>query len=194
MTDRFAPGDADRVLVYGRTTDKTLVGDWNGDGTDTLGVRRDDTPVLSPAAAWARAEFGTFEPVNTYGEGDTDLLLPEGVSPGLITVRSCARGDGIRITAKGEWTIKIQPMETAPLLPESGSWDSVFLYAGDAQTLAAMHEGDAEFRVLQWNGEGSERTTTLVDTTGAFKGDLNFSAGPSVIRVTATDLWALTPR
>lgn len=103
MTDRFAPGDADRVLVYGRTTDKTLVGDWNGDGTDTLGVRRDDTPVLSP-------------------------------------------------------------------------------------------EGDAEFRVLQWNGEGSERTATLVDTTGAFEGDLNFSAGPSVIRVTATGLWALTPR
>ena len=33
-------GEADRTLVYGRAADETLVGDWNGDGADTLGVRR----------------------------------------------------------------------------------------------------------------------------------------------------------
>ena len=33
-------GEADKTLAYGRTGDTTLIGDWNGDGTDTLGVRR----------------------------------------------------------------------------------------------------------------------------------------------------------
>ncbi len=33
-------GDADSALVYGRPNDTTLVGDWNGDGVDTLGVKR----------------------------------------------------------------------------------------------------------------------------------------------------------
>jgi hypothetical protein len=35
-----ASGVADIVSIYGRSTDLVLVGDWNGDGTDTLGVRR----------------------------------------------------------------------------------------------------------------------------------------------------------
>ncbi|MCD7981327.1 MAG: hypothetical protein LUF32_03270, partial [Clostridiales bacterium] len=31
---------ADTVLVYGKSTDEVLVGDWDGDGCDTLCVRR----------------------------------------------------------------------------------------------------------------------------------------------------------
>lgn len=41
-------GKADRVVEYGEVSDTTLVGDWNGDGIDTLGVRR-PTPARSPA-------------------------------------------------------------------------------------------------------------------------------------------------
>jgi hypothetical protein len=33
-------GEADMVLAYGRVSDQTLVGDWNADGVDSLGVRR----------------------------------------------------------------------------------------------------------------------------------------------------------
>src|SRR5690606_20659058 len=42
------PGKADRTVVYGRATDTTLVGDWNGDGVDSLGIRRDTTPPPAP--------------------------------------------------------------------------------------------------------------------------------------------------
>jgi hypothetical protein len=33
-------GNADIELTYGRAGDTVLVGDWDGDGSDTLGVRR----------------------------------------------------------------------------------------------------------------------------------------------------------
>ncbi len=40
ISNTMGSGAADRTLSYGRAGDETLVGDWNGDGADTLGVRR----------------------------------------------------------------------------------------------------------------------------------------------------------
>jgi hypothetical protein len=37
-------GPADKVFSYGKATDTAFVGDWNGDGVDTLGVRRPPPP------------------------------------------------------------------------------------------------------------------------------------------------------
>ncbi|MCD8109540.1 MAG: hypothetical protein LUE14_05510, partial [Clostridiales bacterium] len=36
----FSSGDADLVITYGRSADEVVVGDWDGDGIDTLAVRR----------------------------------------------------------------------------------------------------------------------------------------------------------
>lgn len=33
-------GDADLSFTYGRSSDEVLVGDWDGNGTDTLAMRR----------------------------------------------------------------------------------------------------------------------------------------------------------
>ncbi len=41
-------GDADIKLDYGRVKDVTLLGDWNGDGEDTLSVVRTPSPRLPP--------------------------------------------------------------------------------------------------------------------------------------------------
>ncbi|MDD9207618.1 CAP domain-containing protein, partial [Georgenia sp. 10Sc9-8] len=40
-------GDADSVVTYGRSNDTALVGDWNGDRVDSLGVRRAPAPAES---------------------------------------------------------------------------------------------------------------------------------------------------
>ena len=40
ISNTIRSGAADRTVIYGRVSDETLVGDWNGDGADTLGVRR----------------------------------------------------------------------------------------------------------------------------------------------------------
>ena len=40
------PGEADLEVVYGRATDTTLVGDWNGDGTSEIAVYRPSTAMV----------------------------------------------------------------------------------------------------------------------------------------------------
>src|SRR5699024_6045261 len=38
---------ANHVFKYGRTTDEVLIGDWDGDGTDSITVRRGDRFYVS---------------------------------------------------------------------------------------------------------------------------------------------------
>ncbi|SFL73919.1 hypothetical protein SAMN04488085_116106, partial [Geodermatophilus ruber] len=45
LNDSFT-GTANTVFSYGDPGDTVLVGDWNGDGTDTLAVRRGNTYFL----------------------------------------------------------------------------------------------------------------------------------------------------
>ena len=61
---------ADTVFHYGRHTDEVLVGDWDGDGTDTITVRRGNRFYVSNAARGGEAER-----VVVYGRpGDTVLV------------------------------------------------------------------------------------------------------------------------
>ncbi|MDD9205218.1 right-handed parallel beta-helix repeat-containing protein, partial [Georgenia sp. 10Sc9-8] len=54
VANRIRAGEADRVVVYGRAGDGAIVGDWNGDGVDSLGLRRGpDTPGSSVASVRA---------------------------------------------------------------------------------------------------------------------------------------------
>jgi hypothetical protein len=59
-------GSADAVFGYGIPIDVAFVGDWDGDGTDTLGVRRpinpgDDKDCKDfPSKRDAQAYFNTY--------------------------------------------------------------------------------------------------------------------------------------
>jgi hypothetical protein len=72
------PGDPDAVVRYGRLGDTPLAGDWNGDGIDTIGVRRGDRWLLRNA--------------NTAGPADIDIRF--GLA-GDIPVVGDWNGDGI---------------------------------------------------------------------------------------------------
>jgi hypothetical protein len=77
LRNSLTSGPADRVFGYGNPTDTAFTGDWNGDGVDTLGVRRDRAPVPSDPGdskncsdftshAAAQAWFDTYYPA--YGD------------------------------------------------------------------------------------------------------------------------------
>ncbi|MWB98277.1 hypothetical protein [Agromyces seonyuensis] len=44
LTNGTTGGTADLAFGYGKADDVVLIGDWNGDGTDTLGIRRFEPP------------------------------------------------------------------------------------------------------------------------------------------------------
>lgn len=77
---RYSPttGFADKEFIYGTGNDIALSGDWDGDGTDSVGVYRN----------------GTFYLKNTNSEGNADLAFPYG-QPGDIAVTGDWDGDGV---------------------------------------------------------------------------------------------------
>jgi hypothetical protein len=66
-------GPADRIFAYGEATDTAFTGDWNGDGIDTLGVRR--VPAPPPNTAFGdgthRVGSGGIAP-GTYRSSPTE--------------------------------------------------------------------------------------------------------------------------
>jgi hypothetical protein len=76
LRNSLVSGPADRVLNYGDASDTAFSGDWNGDGVDTLGVRRVPPPP----------------PNTTFADG-TNRVGSGGIAPGTYrsspTANSC---------------------------------------------------------------------------------------------------------
>ncbi|WP_251840096.1 multicopper oxidase family protein [Oceanitalea stevensii] len=70
-----------QVLTYGRPGDEVLVGDWDGDGTDTLAVRRGNAIHVSNSLAGGRADA-----VVTYGRPGDELLVGDWDGDGTDTL------------------------------------------------------------------------------------------------------------
>jgi hypothetical protein len=70
FTNETQGGPADFAFAYGRSTDVALVGDWDGDGVDTLGVRRGNQYFLTNSTTAGPAEI-TF----AYGKASDAVLV-----------------------------------------------------------------------------------------------------------------------
>jgi L,D-peptidoglycan transpeptidase YkuD (ErfK/YbiS/YcfS/YnhG family) len=69
LNDHF-DGEANRVFRYGEPSDEVFVGDWDGNGTDTLAVRRGNAFYLKNSTTG-----GAADTVFSYGDpGDTVLV------------------------------------------------------------------------------------------------------------------------
>lgn len=76
FTNGHRGGIADVTTPFGRATDGALIGDWNGDGKDEMGVRRAAGPVAFPLSG-----------LNVGNCADYSSLNPEA---GTIAVMDCA--------------------------------------------------------------------------------------------------------
>lgn len=76
LTNRFATGVSDGVVVTGVQSGTPLVGDWDGDGYDTVAVRQGDRFVISNSnftfAGASRAVYGLGSDVPVAGDWNAD--------------------------------------------------------------------------------------------------------------------------
>lgn len=131
--------------------------------------------------------------LDANNESTGDLLVNTiGAYSGQTAFGLNSFGEGVRvqITADGAWSLTIAPLSAAPELAPAGSGDAVFLYNGDAGALAATHEGERNFVVIEETAELFSMGL-LVNTIGAYSGTVPLSSGPSVITVTADGSWTL---
>ncbi|MEE6281885.1 ExeM/NucH family extracellular endonuclease [Georgenia sp. MJ170] len=80
-------GRAHHAFQYGRAADEVFIGDWNGDGTDSITVRRGDRFFVSNAP-----QGGPAEQVFTYGRPDDVVLVGDWDGDGVDTL-AVRRGD-----------------------------------------------------------------------------------------------------
>jgi hypothetical protein len=74
-------GPADVTFAYGRSDDVTLIGDWDGDGKDTLAVRRGATYHLTN-----KTTGGEASTVFTYGKSNDVVLVGDWDGDGKDTL------------------------------------------------------------------------------------------------------------
>lgn len=176
-------GFADHTFGYGLPSDQSVIGDWDGDGDDTVGIYRNNIFYL----------------VNTNGATQADIVVPFGVA-GDIPVAGDWDGDGIdtigvyrpstaawalrnsntsgapdlnfgyglanEIPLVGDWdgdgddTVGIYRVSDRKVFlrnsNDSGNADNVFIYGNPAEDIPLV--GD-------WNGD-------CVDTIGVYRSGL----------------------
>ena len=87
VRDTLTGGVADRVFTYGQPGDFQLMGDWDGNGTDTPGVVRGSTWYLkntnaSPGTADVSFAYGFASDLAVAGDWDGDGVSTPGVVRG----------------------------------------------------------------------------------------------------------------
>jgi hypothetical protein len=169
LNDSWAAGEANRVFAYGASTDTVLVGDWDGNRTDTLAVRRDRTYYFNN-----RLAAGEASTVMTYGKSDDVALVGDWDGDGKDTI-AVRRGNVYYFSnrlANGEASTVITygRVDDAVLV---GDWDgdgrdtlavrrgNVYYFNnkladGQASTVLSYGTTDDAVLVGDWNGDGKD--------------------------------------
>ena len=129
----------DTVFYFGLNTDHFLVGDWNGDGTDKIGVVRpqaDGTNLFSLDTN-GDGVFDSGDQVFNFGRSSDTILVGDWNGDGRAKIGV------VRINADGSATVSLDT-----------NGDGVF-DAGD-QVFKFGQAGD-KFLVGDWNGDGKSK-------------------------------------
>ena len=81
LTDSWSSLAINNSFVYGRAGDEVYVGDWNGDGRDTLGVRRGKTFFLNDSLRGGNADHEFM-----YGRQADEVLIGDWNGNGEDTI------------------------------------------------------------------------------------------------------------
>jgi hypothetical protein len=97
----------------------------------------------------------------------------------------------LEITADGAWSVTVRSLlslEEFDGSPVSGSGDDVLIYRGKAGVAAITHNGSSNFAVWTYG----DRTDLVVNEIGAYSGSVRWTAGPSVVAISADGEWSIT--
>ena len=199
-----AAGYSDLEFPYGDPSDRAVVGDWDGDGIDTVGIYRGNTFYLR----------------NSNSAGNADLVVEFG-APGDVPIAGDWDGDGIDtigVYRPGEaaWFLKNSNAAGAPDLaftyglenetPVVGDWnadgiDTVGIFrasdrqwylhntnaSGDAELVFPYGDPATDVPIVgDWDNDGTDTVGVyrpaqgewfLKNTNAAGNADLNFTYG-----------------
>ena len=168
----------------------------NGKGTQTI-----DLPVKNVPCIVHVAYAGTGDlKVSTVAKGEkaATLIDTKGPYDGTVTTYfESVPSDAIEVSADGEWQVQLIPMGNM-LHAKNGkvscdNSDVVFFDEESVSKVHFKHDGDGVFKVYAGTIEdNSVRTYPLVDVTGAYDADLDWSGTKTFFYVESSTPWELT--
>jgi hypothetical protein len=188
LANSLAP-EADISITYGRATDAAYVGDWNGDGRHTLGVRRGATYYLSNSTTGGAADtvvtYGRADDVTLVGDwdgdGDETLAVRRGATYYLTNSLTGGSADRVLTYGRaddvvhvGDWdgdgddTLAVRRGATYYLTNSlsSGTADRVLTYGrADDETLVGDWDGDDDDTLAARRGTTYYLTNSLTGGT-----------------------------
>lgn len=119
--------------------------------------------------------------VNTVGEYQGTVLFNS---------RSSVDTTSLEISADGAWTVTVHSVLSirgfdGPVA--SGVGDDVVIYRGGSGAASISHDGDNHFAIWSYG----ERDDLIVNEIGQYTGTTRWTAGPSVVVVTADGNWSI---
>ncbi|MCH9275444.1 L,D-transpeptidase [Bifidobacterium amazonense] len=162
-------GKADRETIYGKASDTVLVGDWNGDGKDTLAVRRGNQYHIKNAIAG-----GAADQVVTYGHADDTVLVGDWNGDGKDTL-AVRRGntyyikntlgggpaDAVITYGRADDTVLVgdwngDGKDTLAVQRGNTYYISDSITSGPADSVVTYGRADDAVLVGDWNGDGKD--------------------------------------
>jgi hypothetical protein len=136
-----ATGTAQITLMYGNPGAQPLVGDWDGDGKDNIGVRMGNTfylrttPVDQPGETTATVAYGNPDDIPLIGDWDGDGKDDVGVCPArLVPVLPADESHH-----RARETTRVVAYGNPNATPLVGDWD------GDGKDNIGVRMGNAFF-------------------------------------------------
>ena len=121
--------------------------------------------------------------VNTIGNYTGTVLFNNELSE--------ADTSSLEITADGAWTVTVRSLLSVREFDSAsatGAGDDVVVYLGDAGAATISHDGARNFAIWSY-GDSSD---LVVNEIGAYSGTTRWTAGPSVIVVSADGNWSIS--
>ena len=182
LRDSRTSGVADTVFAYGDPTDTAFVGDWNGDGVDTIGVRRPTAPAL-PGQPAPNVSFGdgTYRvgidiQAGTYRSSDqssgtcywerlrsftgdfgTDVITNGIDSPEIVTISPLDAG--FDTSGCGTW---VPVAQTYPATPQTSFGEGAFVVGQHIAPGTYHASGPAETCLWERRSDFSGTTSGII--------------------------------
>ena len=172
LTNSWDGGKADHAFVYGRFTDEVLIGDWNGDGRDSITVRRgrefhvNNQPTGGPAeSVFVYGRDGDVVLVGDWdGDGKDTLAVRRGAA--YHVKNSLTGGPADHVFAYGRAGDEVlvgdwdgNGTDTFTVRRGSVYYVNNALRAGEADETFAYGRAGDEVLAGDWDGDGKDTFT-----------------------------------
>ena len=167
---------------------------YSGSGDSVLAIELPDgfdSAAVATIAYTGERNFAVWS--LDSGMGQDDLLVNEiGAYNGTVVFNLSGAGiSSLEITASGPWTVTVRSilsLREFVVGAASGHGDDVLIFRGQAGVASITHNGSSNFAVWKYG----DRTDLVVNEIGAYEGSVRWTAGPSLVAVSADGDWSIS--